>query len=96
MGTLYQYRCSACGYEAQVSGGEDAGEMAGTTTILCEDCCKLWDVVVARIEPGPVFHNLVPICPRSSRHKVRPWVYPDSCPRCSELMARGQVVRLWD
>ncbi len=48
MGSWTEFRCGSCGYEAMVSGRDDAGMLVNTTTILCEDCEELYDVVTLR------------------------------------------------
>lgn len=47
MGDRQQLICSDCGYEATVSGGDDRGIVCHTTTICCEDCRELFDVVTS-------------------------------------------------
>jgi hypothetical protein len=47
MGTTYQTICLQCGYEAMVSGGDDVGMASLTTTILCENCQELCDIVTS-------------------------------------------------
>lgn len=57
MGAWIEFRC---GYEVMVSGRYDAGFLANTTTILCEDCEELYDVVAfgrpetAALTKGPI------------------------------------------
>jgi hypothetical protein len=50
MGATYQTICLQCGYEAMVSGGDDVGMNSLTTTILCENCQELCDIVTS-LEP---------------------------------------------
>ena len=72
--------CERCGYEVEVSGGDDAGMIVNTTTILCEDCEELYDVITFRRargpeeepDPGPI----EPRCPKSKRHTFRLWEHP--------------------
>jgi hypothetical protein len=40
VGTLSQFRCDPCGYEAEVSGDRDCGMASATVTILCENCAS--------------------------------------------------------
>ena len=47
MGTLFQFRCPRCGYEAQVSGGLGWGILAVTHTVSCPTCTELSDMIVA-------------------------------------------------
>ncbi len=100
MGASYEFRCGSCGYEAEVSGRDDAGFFVNTTTILCEGCEELYDVVTARRpmdpaeepDPGPI----EPMCPKSKRHIVRSWEHPGPCPKCGSPMTMGNMLMLWD
>ena len=47
MGTRYQFLCKHCDYETVVSGGDDVGMACRTTTISCQDCGELFDVVTS-------------------------------------------------
>ena len=46
MGRLHKFECSNCSFSAEMSGGNDTGMICQTTTILCEDCKELYDVVI--------------------------------------------------
>lgn len=98
MGTHYLFSCDACGYEANVSGGDDAGFFCLTTTIVCEACRKLYDVVTLE-NPGspPEERRSVKIaCPESGGHKVKRWRSPRLCPKCGAKMRRGEQSICWD
>ena len=45
MGTWNRYFCKECPYEAFVSGGNDVGMAAATSTVRCYDCQEIKDVV---------------------------------------------------
>ncbi len=102
MGAWIEYRCGSCSYEVMVSGRDDAGFFANTTTILCEDCEELYDVVTFRrskmtdadeeADLGPI----EPECPRSSRHTIRRWTHPGACPKCGNAMMLGEKMTMWD
>ena len=47
LGTKYQFVCKDCGYEAIVSGGDDIGMSCRTTTISCQECGELFDVITS-------------------------------------------------
>ncbi len=100
MGTTHRFRCESCGYEAEVSGGDDAGMRVITTTIRCEACEELYDVVTAErsidLAEGPVFNPVEPVCPRSKRHTIKPWEHPGPCPKCGSQMTMGDTLMLWD
>ena len=100
MGAIYEYRCASCGYEAEVSGGDDAGMIVSTTTVLCAGCEELYDVVTyarhaipeENLEPGSV----APVCPKSRRHAIKRWEHPGPCPKCGSTMNMGNMLLLWD
>ena len=99
MGASYQFVCGSCGYEATVSGGDDFGFSVSTTTVLCEGCRELHDVVTARFPPyphDPDFRQGEPACPRDETHVVRRWGRPGPCPRCGQRMGEGEAWLLWD
>ncbi len=89
MGALYNFGCGSCGYQAEVSGGQDAGMTQLTATIVCEDCQELYDVVTSENPLDCARENEIPIhCPESVFHHVRLWTYPGSCPRCGASLKR--------
>ena len=45
MGTWNRYFCRKCPYETFVSGGDDVGMAAATSTVRCYDCKEIKDVV---------------------------------------------------
>jgi len=97
MGSLYLFECRSCGYNCQVSGGDDLGMMVRTTTIICSKCKELYDVVVSDEpwrEDAIDAENLR--CPKSKRHKVEKWEDPGSCPKCGQKMKRGEHTLFWD
>ncbi len=76
MGTLYQFSCPNCGYQAEVSGGTDFGMTVTTNTIICKTCQELYDAVISD-KPWLVMEDdRTPIsytCPKSKRHVVEFW-----------------------
>ena len=84
MGTQYLFKCPSCDYSAVVSGGDDVGMACRTTTIVCETCEELSDVVVADKpwEPPQEQEDATLVCrgPNGGRkrpsHKVRRWTVP--------------------
>ena len=94
MGQLYRFHCPKCGYSAEVSGGDDAGEMATTTTIACRACRRLYDVPTAKV---PEFKPIPLRCPRAYYHPIERWTDGDPCPRCGTPMLRDdERIILWD
>ncbi len=98
MGYLYSFKCQSCGYYAEVSGGDDVGMMASTTTINCGVCRELYDVVVLSRSRARTPARKEPQCPKVNTHPVTVWKHPGPCPRCGETLdldPEGPVV-LWD
>jgi hypothetical protein len=96
MGQTRAFRCTSCDYSAEVSAGDDMGMTVATTTVLCEECQALMDVVTGKREQE--FVPITPKCRRRKRHQVTRWSFPGPCPRCHAPMAEdpeGPVV-LWD
>ncbi len=52
VGSWAEFRCGSCGHEVMVSGRDDVGFFVNTTTVLCEDCEQLYDVVTFRRPEG--------------------------------------------
>jgi hypothetical protein len=46
MGELFEFKCPGCGYRAEVSGGEDCGDIVITETMVCKKCLRVVDVEV--------------------------------------------------
>jgi hypothetical protein len=59
MGRTFHFDCPRCHYQARVSGGADSGVNCAVQTIVCLDCCQLFDVFtrlrlrVDKDEPTP-------------------------------------------
>jgi hypothetical protein len=102
MGATYRLVCGSCGYEVEVSGGDYAGMIVTTTTVLCERCEASSDAFSSRRPKDPTegegydFEPVELACPRSKRHAVRPWEHPGPCPKCGSLMDVGDMLLLWD
>ena len=100
MGLWIEFRCKSCGYEAMVSGRDDMGEIADTTTILCEDCEELYDVITFRRTKLPEEESrlgpIEPECPKAAGHAFRRWEDPDACPKCGNPMTHGEKWTIWD
>jgi len=96
MGERFQFTCADCGYRTEVSGGDDAGMLAVTTTILCEDCQRLYDVVTADMDDSRNPKERALRCPKSAKHKVNRWTNGGPCPECGKPLTKGGSVCLWD
>lgn len=96
MGAVSRFICLACGYEAEVSGGPDAGLAVDTITIVCRDCAELYDVVVQEHRPQEPVVAYSPRCPQSATHVCAPWNDPGPCPRCATEMIQAEHILYWD
>ena len=100
MGQWYRYFCGQCDYQATVSGGDDIGMGAATTTIHCHDCKEISDVVTTDEPWLAMAKNWVPTdyhCKHSKDHRVELWVGPSECPKCSNIMeADSTDLIIWD
>lgn len=104
MGLCQEFVCLGCGYAAIVSGGDDCGMVATTTTVTCQQCRELFDVVTSALDgdgvplEGTPFRKVQVRCPRRRTHSVTAWTFPGTCPRCAAMMDKkidGQML-LWD
>jgi hypothetical protein len=99
MGTWYRFQCPSCRYAVEVSGKDDTGMGCALTTIVCEDCGILADVVTSE-EPWlaalPDWTPSPPQCEMSPQHTVRKWTHPGPCPKCGEVMERGKGLAIWE
>ena len=102
MGAKYRFRCSGCGYSADVCGGPSVGEAVRMETLSCATCAKLLDVVVSeepwKEPPDPLPERLC--CPRERRtsHRTSLWTAPGPCPRCGATITTddAELILLWD
>jgi Zn finger protein HypA/HybF involved in hydrogenase expression len=97
MGTLYRFACESCAYEADVSGGRDAGFVARTETMVCRTCHDVVDVLVGESVEGMLedADQHLNRCPKCRSHHVETWT-GQRCPRCGLAMKKGDVTLLWD
>jgi hypothetical protein len=101
MGALYEFTCAKCGYSANVSGGRDVGMDAVVRTMICEDCLDLVDVLIGRWgKDGPTgdpeYDKALGRCPACEGRRLEVWKKGRPCPGCSEAMAKGRDIMLWD
>jgi len=100
MGQLFEFGCEHCGYQAEVSGGEDAGYLIITQTMTCLDCERVVDVVVGESHPGSLGSDIdiVGRCPRCRGRQVVPWGKSRPCPKCGGTMKKLDTGRVcfWD
>lgn len=105
MGVRKHFTCPECGYEAEVSGGGDAGIEVVTQTVVCYSCSELMDLVVARRNRSAedwtdAFEEMesdgLPPCKHCGSKNVEAWDEPYRCPKCGTSMEEGQTRALWD
>ncbi len=100
MGRLYEFGCEQCGYQAEVSGGEDAGCLVVTRTMTCLDCKRVVDVVVGESHPGSLGSDIDILgqCPRCRGRRSVPWGQSRVCPKCGGAMKKLDTGRVcyWD
>jgi hypothetical protein len=92
MGRIYRFECSACGYIANVSGGDDKGELFATRTVSCATCRALGDAIVQSV--GRLRCPMAG--PRSPAHDITPWTHPGPCPRCGAELSRDESGVPWE
>ncbi len=96
MGLLHTFRCPACRYAAEVSGGPDAGMQVATQTVACLDCRALFDVPTDRYGRGAP-EAVALACPVDAAHRVEAWGEPFACPRCGAApMVAEEPSVSWD
>ncbi len=89
------FQCTACGYTAMVSGGDDVGKVCKMTTIVCKSCQKLYDVTTGVREDG--YTPIKVKCPEVAKHRVARWTHPGTCPKCGQPMQRRtDRIMMWD
>lgn len=99
MGMLQDFTCPACGLKGHVSGGEDCGMLAVTTTIYCKTCDTLQDAIVEKCCVSVPARRIKPRCEKSRLHPVKFWNQNELCPRCGQsLLALDEhgSVTMWD
>jgi hypothetical protein len=99
LGTCYHFKCH-CGYEAEVSGGEDVGFSVRICTMTCGDCRALVDVVVGPPMPDmPLEDDLMELigkCPECKGANVKRWPKSYPCPKCNSRIQQGEPTISWD
>lgn len=100
MGEWFQFDCSRCGYQAEVSGGPSRGMLDEVHTAICHTCDppRLVDARRQRGDYGKTRDGGSYSCPlaRERRHEVTLWTHPGPCPRCGHAMLRGRLAAMWD
>ncbi len=100
MGTWNRYFCRKCHYEAFVSGGDDVGMAAATSTVRCYDCQEIKDVVTTEEPWLAMVKGWVPTefnCDESKSHRTELWKHPRKCPKCDRSMIIDKDFQImWD
>ena len=96
MGHTFEFQCPVCGYSATVSGGDDYGMGSATTTVRCDHCKTIRDVVTSE-EPWDAssIKKVTDLkCPKCSG-PVTKW-RGKRCPKCGGKMEIIGEGILWD
>ncbi len=86
MATWMDWSCSKCDFVFHGAGEHSALRSGTTTSIYCEGCEDVMDVLDApppwrRDKEAPV----EPLaCDHDKRHAIRPWTAKEPCPHCGE------------
>lgn len=99
MGMLLDFVCPACGLKGHVSGGEDCGMVAATTTIYCEICGTLQDAAVVEERFAAVPKRIEIRCEKVKSHRIKLWNRDEPCPRCLQgllTVDEAGMVTMWD
>lgn len=93
------FLCPACGLESHVSGGEDRGMIAATTTIYCETCQTLQDALMAEELYANPPKEIAPRCEKRKSHPIKLWSRDQPCPRCGQALLKEDpngIAIMWD
>jgi hypothetical protein len=99
MGQRFDFKCTRCGYDAEVGGGHECGMRAHYVTIECSDCRALYDVLAGLLSKKAghkLFEEKALECPNQENHRVKEWVSGGPCPKCGGAMEKGGLTCLWD
>jgi len=102
MGSLYRFKCNACGLEASTSGGLDCGFHEVTKTMYCRSCESVADISLYAGESSRdgmkdsgqndgYLH-----CPRCQSTQLKAWSDRQPCPKCGGDFTKGELEVLWD
>lgn len=79
MGTLYELKCTGCGYQYEGAGGQEAGFLGVLETKSCGSCRRLVDVLAWSVEDPAV--EVVATLRRPHRKGVLTPAFEDVCRR---------------
>lgn len=99
MGMRVEFICPACGLKGLVSGGEDCGMVAATTTIYCETCETLQDALVSEVPFDTAPRQIEPRCEKRKSHRIQVWNRDQPCPRCGQALLKEDeagITLMWD
>lgn len=104
MGCTHRFRCHACQYVAEVSGGPDQGFVVATRTMFCLDCGELRDIAVSYPGKDPrqdwdrehLNDEHLGRCGTCGGRDLEPWTRGDPCPLCLGAMIDEGGVLDWD
>ena len=101
MGCRYEFRCTRCGYTAEVEGGYGAGFLMLVKTQVCNRCSKVVDVAIEFPLSAQKKYNVkldendLNRCPNCRSRDLREWTN-HQCPKCGGRMKKGEPGPLWD
>ena len=104
MGSCYEFTCKTCNMAAEVSGGDDCGEVVATRTMYCKTCAALCDVTVGYAGESDSFRPAgrgadeirFGKCRACGGENLAPWANGDPCPKCGGHVERGMLTMNWD
>lgn len=90
------YRCSRCGYEAEIYEGKGLfGQHI--TPVLCPECKAIRNIVVGGVigDVAPSFSSETGrLCPRCGNDKITKW-NGSTCPKCGGAMTPTDERDFW-
>ncbi len=91
-----KYRCTSCGYEADVYEGRGLFQQQ-ITAVTCPDCHTIQNIVVGGViaDVAPSFRSEVGrLCLRCGSDRIRIWDH-HTCPQCQGQMQETGDREFW-
>jgi rubrerythrin len=99
LGTTSKYKCSACGYSAEVWDAPGRAPIATVDTRHCLGCKSLVEVPIEFhggmfVDDPDIIPSFLNRCPDCNSTHLQLWDAKHSCPRCGEHMTtlNGEVL----
>ena len=96
MAWILKYRCTSCGYEAEVYEGQGLFRQQ-ISSMSCPDCKTIQNIVVGGIigDVAPSFRSEAGrLCLNCGSDKIRPWD-KRTCPKCQGDMRPTDDKEFW-